>query len=40
MRVGGRITWREMRRGYIDERGESETVGATVDNERILALQL
>ena len=40
MRVGGRITWREVGRGDIDERGERETVGTAVDNERILALQL
>lgn len=40
MRVGGQITWREVGGGNIDERGESETVGAAVSNERILVLQL
>lgn len=40
MRVGGRITWREVGRGDIDERGEGETVGGAVGNEIILVLQL
>lgn len=40
MRAGGRITWREGDRRDIDEGGERETVGAAVDNERILVLHL